>query len=245
VPDCDVIPDLSDEQDRLETFLNRLTPPDWRRLSAAPPWTVADVVLHLAQTEEAVVLAISGATGDWRRDDGESVDETMARHVAAEAKPGPDVFPRWQKARRAALQALRAADPRQPLEWVATPLRSTTLATTRLAEHWAHALDVTQPFGVDYPDTDRIKHVAWLGHATLPYAFRTDGRQPVPVRVELTAPSGARWAFGPQEAPSRITGSASAFCRVGAQRLLPEESGLRTRGPHGATALQLLRTYAA
>jgi hypothetical protein len=27
--------------------------------------------------------------------------------------------------------------------------------------------------------------------------------------------------------------------------LLPEESGLRTRGPHGAAALRVLRNYAA
>jgi uncharacterized protein (TIGR03084 family) len=124
-------------------------------------------------------------------------------------------------------------------------LRPQTLATTRLAEHWTHALDVTQPFGADYPDTDRIRHIAWLGHATLPYAFHLAGREPAPVRVELVGPSGARWTFGPQDAPSRIEGSASAFCRVGAQRLLPEESGLRTRGPHGAAALRVLRNYAA
>ena len=45
-----------------------------------------------------------------------------------------------------------------------------------------------------------------------------------------------------------ITGGKVNFCRVAAQRLDPNEpaqSGLRASGPHGATALRVLRTYAA
>jgi hypothetical protein len=53
------------------------------------------------------------------------------------------------------------------------------------------------------------------------------------------------WAFGSADAPSSIRGSAGAFCRVGAQRLKPEDSGLETSGPAGATALKVLRNYAA
>ena len=44
---------------------------------------------------------------------------------------------------------------------------------------------------------------------------------------------------------SVITGDAGAFCRVGAQRLAPVESGLVTRGPYARLALQVLRNYAA
>src|SRR5690349_15863266 len=121
MPAADVLTDLSDEQDRLETFLSTLDAGDWRRLSATPPWTVADVVLHLAQTEEAVVLTTSGATGDWGHE-GETLDAAMARHVAAEAAPGPAVFTRWQTARRAALHALREADPEQSVQWATIPL---------------------------------------------------------------------------------------------------------------------------
>jgi hypothetical protein len=42
-----------------------------------------------------------------------------------------------------------------------------------------------------------------------------------------------------------ITGPAGAFCRVAAQRLAPEGSGLVAHGPLGAAALRVLRTYAA
>ena len=53
------------------------------------------------------------------------------------------------------------------------------------------------------------------------------------------------WRFGPPDAESAITGAAGEFCRVAAQRLDPAESGLEASGPHGATALRLVRTYAA
>jgi hypothetical protein len=72
------------------------------------------------------------------------------------------------------------------------------------------------------------------------------GAEPFALFVEVTAPDGTTtWRFGPEDADSSITGPAGAFCRVAAQRLAPEESGLRAAGPHGRTALDIVRTYAA
>jgi uncharacterized protein (TIGR03084 family) len=128
---------------------------------------------------------------------------------------------------------------------VAAPVKPATLATTRLAEHWAHGLDITGPFGVEFPDTERLRHVAWLAHRTLPYAMTLTGEPSAPVRCELTAPDGeAVWEFGQAEAESGIAGPAGDFCRVAARRLAPASSRLRATGPHGATALRLMRTYA-
>jgi uncharacterized protein (TIGR03084 family) len=152
------------------------------------------------------------------------------------------VVQRWRSARRAAWTALRRPDPRRPVPWVVSSLKPRTLATTRLAEHWAHALDITVPLGLDYPDTTRLRHIAWLGHGTLPYAFALAGDEPHDVCCELTAPDGTIWRYGPPDADSSITGPAGAFCRVGARRLAPERSGLVAHGPHGAAAL---RNYAA
>ena len=125
-------------------------------------------------------------------------------------------------------------------------MKPATLATTRLAEHWAHGLDIVGPLGVEFPDTDRLRHVAWLAHRTLPYALSLAGLPAVAVRCELTAPDGAQtWRFGPPDAGSAITGAAGEFCRVAAQRLDPAQTGLQVSGPHGAAALRLVRTYAA
>lgn len=245
-PRMEIFDDLAAELDRIEEMLERLPQADWLRPSAAPGWSVADTVLHLAQTEEMVVQSSAEPVDDpsWRHRP-DSVDDSMARHVAEEGGDPAEIFERWRRAWRAALAALRAADPTRRLRWAEAPLKPATLATTRLAEHWAHALDIADPLGLPYPDTDRLHHVAWLGHATLPYAFSRAGLEPQPVRCDLVAPSGARWSFGPPDAESRVAGSMGAFCRVGARRLPGDESGLEAHGPHSTTALRLLRNYAA
>jgi uncharacterized protein (TIGR03084 family) len=144
----EIFDDLVAEQDRLEAILSELSPDAWLSSSGAADWTIADVVLHLAQTDEAVVsVAAAAAAGEvfgMGLGTG-SVDEIMGRLVNAERTTPDAVFERLRNARSAAVAALRKADPNQPLAWVATGLKPRTLATTRLAEHWAHGLDITGP----------------------------------------------------------------------------------------------------
>ena len=248
-----IFDDLAAEQERLAEILFGLDEAQWMSASGAPGWTIADVVLHLAQSEEGIRATAShqqlrtglGSVA------GDTTDGRAAAAVRMERAAPAEVFARWQRAWQAALAAVRAADPDQPLQWVSGPVKPATLATTRLAEHWAHGLDITGPLGIEFPDTERLRHVAWLAHRTLPYALSVAGQPPLAVRCELTAPNGPApddtdtWRFGPPDAGSTITGMAGDFCRVAAQRLDPAESGLRTSGPHGATALRVLRTYAA
>lgn len=239
-----IFDDLEAEQDRLHGILAGLDEAQWMTESSAAGWSVTDVVLHLAQSEEAVV---AGGFAALRPPGSDlSVDETADLTVRSQRAAPAAVFKRWQEARLAAVAKLRAADPAVPLGWIEVPLKPATLATTRLAEHWAHALDITRPLGLGLPDTGRLRHVAWLAHRSLAYAFAISGQETQPVYCELTAPDGVEtWTFGPADAESRIAGSAGAFCLVAAQRLSPAESGLRTEGPHGAAALSVLRTYAA
>jgi len=247
-----IFDDLGAEQERLEKILSGLDEGQWASASGAPGWTIADVVLHLAQSEEAAAATATHGTlrGGLGAVAGETMDERADAAVRRERPvlpSGPaEVFARWQRARQAALAAMRAADPDQPVQWMVGTIKPATLATTRLAEHWAHGLDIAEPLGAEFPDTARLEHIAWLAHRTLPYALSLAGEQPVPVRLELTAPDGERvWRFGPADAESAITGPAGAFCRVAAQRLDPARSGLEASGPAGATALRLVRTYAA
>ena len=249
-----IFDDLEAEEQRLDGILASLDVAQWTSPSGAPGWSVADVVLHLAQSEEAVVF--NAAIADGQPDgpgtsltnlpSGLSVDEFADQAVQAERTEPGLILRRWREASAAALAALRAADPGRPLRWVAAPLKPATLATTRLAEHWAHGLDITGPLGIDFPDTGRLRHIAWLAHRTLPYAFALAGQEPAEVSCELTAPDGiTMWRFGPPDAGSSISGPAGAFCRIAARRLTPEEAGLQTTGPHALAALQVIRTYAA
>ena len=242
-----VIDDYAAEARRLESVLDALSEAQWLAESAAEGWSVADVVLHLAQSDEGLVGSVSGAAGIFRdeADAAGNVDDWAARMVAAQRAAPVQVYARWQRAHAAAEAALRAADPQVSLQWVTGPVKPATLATTRLAEHWAHGLDICGPLGIDYPDTSRLRHIAWLAHRTLPYAFSLAGEPPAQVRCSLTAPEGVTtWIFGPDDAESEISGPAGAFCRVAAQRLDPAKSGLTVSGPRGAAALRLVRTYA-
>jgi uncharacterized protein (TIGR03084 family) len=227
----DIFADLEAEQEQLEVMLEALSAAQWLSPSDAPGWSVADVMLHLAQTEEAIALSAN-------------VAEMVEKWVRGERAEPIVIFERWKTAHRRAVATLRAADPDRKMRWAAAPLKPATLATTRIAEHWAHALDIAVPLGLDYPDTERLRHVAWLGYHTLPYAFGLEGIEPQPVFVELTSPSGNTWRFGPPSAPTYIRGTAAEFCRIGARRLAPDDSNIAATGPFAAQTLRVLRNYA-
>ena len=201
-----IFEDLAAEEERLEQILSGLDEAQWGSASAADGWTIADVVLHLAQSEEAAAATASHGTlrGALGMVAGETTDARADAAVRMErAAPGPEVFARWQRARQAALAAMRAADPDRPVQWMVGTIKPATLATTRLAEHWAHGLDIAGPLGADFPDTGRLRHIAWLAHRTLPYALSLAGEPAAAVRCELTAPDGTRYGGSGRRTPSR------------------------------------------
>lgn len=243
----DVGADLAAEQEQLEALLTGLSGSDWDHPSDCQGWTISDVVLHLAQTEEAVVASVTGGTFRFPGGlAGGNVDEIVAEWVKAERGSSPaEVLDRWKAARRAALTALADAAPDRTVTWAAAPLKPRTLATTRLSEHWIHAQDIARPLGADYPDTDRLWHIARLAHRTVRYAYARNGRgDPPSVHLELAAPSGEMWEFGDSGSEVEITGTASAFCRVAGRRLDPAQAKLEARGQRADELLSLVRTYA-
>jgi uncharacterized protein (TIGR03084 family) len=245
---ADVFDALEDEQAQLEAMLAGLDELDWQRSSACEGWSVVNVVLHLAQTEEAVCSVVEERdTYEFPVLQATSVADMMEQWVRSETDVTPEkAFGRWKTARSSALEALRAADPGRAVQWAAAPLKPKTLATTRLSEHWIHALDVAVPLGIDYPDTGRLWHVARLAYKTLPYAFSAAGREEPPaVRFVLTSPSGEAWTFGPDQADCVIRGPAGELCRVAARRLAARDaSALRPSGERSGEVLELIRTFA-
>lgn len=243
----DVFAALQAQTDRLDAILSGLDNEQWAAPSLCPGWDVTDVVLHLAQTEEGVVATIEGGELSIPVEGAATVDDAMEQWVRSErGAPPKEVHARWNEARDRALSALRGADPDVHLVWAAAPLRPNTLATTRLSEHWIHTLDIAEPLGIDNPDTDAIKSLAWLAVKTIPYAFaRADRGDPPTVRAELTAPSGETWTFGPDDARCTIAGPAGQFVRVAARRITPAEAiDVRATGPGAEQVMELVRTYA-
>ncbi|WP_255670209.1 maleylpyruvate isomerase N-terminal domain-containing protein [Nocardia sp. JCM 34519.1] len=75
---------LAAEYQQVDQVLAALKPHEWSAPSAAAGWTVADTVLHLAQTEEFALASVRGTDADIPRRGELSVDEAMDLLVAAE-----------------------------------------------------------------------------------------------------------------------------------------------------------------
>ena len=245
---ADVFEDLAGEERDLARLLEGLDEDSAQRESLCPGWTVADVVLHLAQTQEMVVTTIEGGEGpSFDAGNASNVDELMDRWVAAERGASlAELRARWARACAAAGKSMREADPSKTYTWAATPLKARTLATTRLSEQWIHAHDIADPLAIEYPDTERLWHIARLAHRTIPYAFMRAGADAAPeVHAVLTGPADAVWEFGSPDAPVHVTGTAGEFCRIAARRLDPSEAtSIEAKGERAEEVLALLRTYA-
>lgn len=237
----------------LDELLGSLAAPDWDQPSACAGWSVADVVLHLAQSEEGVIAAVDhgDASAPYApylehlsgAGDG-AVDALVGAAVVAERAAPELVLARWRAAHAGVLERLSVAEPGQRVPWISVPLAARTLAATRLAEHWIHGLDIRVPLGRPVPDTERLRFVARLAWRTLPYAFAAAGEQAPTVALRLEGPDGARWDFGDDGAEVVVRGPAGTWCRVAARRLPAAAADLEVQGERGARVLELARTYA-
>ena len=110
-----------------------------------------------------------------------------------------------------------------------------SFATARLMETWAHGQDVADALDATREPTARLRHVAHIGVLARPFAYATRGMQ-VPerdVRVELAAPDGSTWTWGPEDAADVVRGDALDFCLVVTQRRHPADTALVVEGPGG------------
>jgi uncharacterized protein (TIGR03084 family) len=244
---------LAAQHDELAGLLDGLDENGWARPSRCAGWTVSDVVLHLAQTDEMALASAEGRLAGYLASAAEAmtgpvdVDEGADQMVANErGRPGVEVGERWRTGAARLRAVLAAGDPHTRVDWVAGQLSLRTLATTRLAECWIHTGDVADALGVPPSETDRLEAIARLAWRTLPYAFGRAGRElHGPVAFELTGPGGVTWRFaGDEPAATTVRGPALDLCLVAARRADPAATALATEGPDGADVLALVRTYA-
>lgn len=247
----EVLDALAEQHAELDTLLVGLNNDAWATpVPRCPGWSVSDVVLHMAQTDEMAAASARGDLADGLglfRSADSHVDDSAGLAVERERGVAPaDLLARWQTAASLERAALAAADPAARLAWVTNTLRPATLATTRLSECWIHTGDVADAVGIDLPFAPRLRHVAWLAWKTLPYAFTEAGEQSSgEVAVRLEAPAGDTWSFGDFEsAATTVTGPAEDWCLVAARRVDPASTSLKTEGPDADAVLRLVRTYA-
>jgi uncharacterized protein (TIGR03084 family) len=244
----DVLADYTAEQAELQDLLAGLDEADWSRPTPAAGWDVRDQVSHLADTEDLAHDVLTGPPGLFMARVAEvGVDDfTEAGCRKGRAMTPAEVLAWWASSAERCRAALAAAPRDQRVGW-GLGMGWRAFVTARLMEHWAHGLDVRAALGRPALDTDRIRHVAWIGASAVPYALSVaevappEGRT---LRFELDGPGGERWAFGPEDATDRVTGPAGEWCRLAVQRAtLQEAKNLVADGPLAELALGHARAF--
>ncbi len=248
-PLLQVLADLTAVGNRLDTLVADLPEEGWRTPTPAAGWDVATQVAHLAWTDEAALAAASDADAwdalvhDALAEPDGFVDRAA---LAAAAVPPAELLARWRAARTTLTGALRDVPRGEKLPWFGPPMSATSMATARYMETWAHSLDVHEALGAEPVVDDGIRNVAHLGVRTRGFAFSVHGLDAPTeeVRVELTAPSGDLWSWGPEAASQSVRGSAYDFCRLVTQRVDRTDTDLVAQGREANTWLQIAQCFA-
>jgi uncharacterized protein (TIGR03084 family) len=247
----DVARDLFAEQDVLDAIVAGLPGEQWRLATPSPRWTVADQIGHLTYYDGAAATAI--ADPDAFRESVEALFETSTHgYEAVDASTlhrhlGPaQLVDAWRANRRRLADAATTLDDGDRVVWYGPSMSAKSFLTARLMEVWAHGQDVVDTLGVARPPTDRLRHVAQLGYITRGWTYANRGLD-VPdgeIRLELSAPSGAHWQWGPADAGGVVTGPALDFCLVVTQRRHVDDTSLALTGEHARDWLCKAQAFA-
>ncbi|MEJ8278697.1 TIGR03084 family metal-binding protein [Pseudonocardia spirodelae] len=241
--------DLAAESADLRVLLAPLPDEDWRRDTPAVGWTIGDQVSHLAHFDD---VAVRSAT------DPDAFRADLAR-IAAAGGVDPDTIAAgyrdlsgaalltwFDDARGRLVEVFRGLDPSLRVPWFGPPMSAASSLTARIMETWAHGQDVADTLGVTREPTARLRHVAHIGVGARAFSFAAHGRPvpPEPVRVELAAPGGDTWTWGPPDAADRVTGPALDFCLAVTQRRHRDDVDLAVTGPAATAWVGIAQAFA-
>lgn len=249
----EVATDLAAEQQVLDDLLAGIADADWATPTPSPRWNVADQVAHLTYFDGTAALAISNpdrfrtALEDLMGVSGggaEAVDDlTLGR---ARKMPPSEVFGAWRTNRSLLADAAATLADDTRVIWYGPSMGAKSFLTARLMEVWAHGQDIVDTLGLDRPASDRLRHVAQLGVITRGWSY-VNRRMDVPegeVRVELAAPGGGEWTWGPDDAQNTVRGDAEDFCLVVTQRRHADDTALEIEGEVARDWLLLAQAFA-
>ena len=244
-----LLADLAAETDALRALLTPLTDADWRQLTPAPGWTIADQVSHLAYFDEVAVTsatdpeAFAVLLAEVNAGGGVNPDTVAARY---REKTGAELLAWFGQARGELLRVFAGLDPGARVPWFGPPMSVASSVTARLMETWAHGQDVADTVGVQRAPTARLRHVAHIGVGARPFSYLAHQLPPPaePVRVELTAPDGELWTWGPADAADRVTGPALDFCLLVTQRRHRADVAVTATGAAAEQWLSIAQSFA-
>lgn len=241
--------DLAAESADLRGLLAPLSEPDWSRSTPAPGWTVADQVSHLAHFDDVAVRSATepeAFAAELERIDAAGGIDPDAVAVAYRHLSGADLLPWFDAARARLVEVFAHLDPSLRVPWFGPSMSAASSLTARIMETWAHGQDVADTLGVTRTPTARLRHVAHIGVGARAFSFAAHGRDlPAdPIRVELAAPDGGTWTWGPEDATDRVTGPAPAFCLAVTQRRHRDDVDLTIDGAAATAWMEIAQAFA-
>jgi len=258
----EILSDLVAEEQHLDQFLQSISDREWKKKTPAPGWTIQDQVSHLASLERFAAEVLVEGQSRIDREDLSDFDAWTESGVAQyRRRRHQEVIEQWRFARADVVDELSRREAGDRVPWLHGDMSARSFATLRLMETWAHGLDVKAailgritPIPEDdleedeedpLADTDRMRHIAWLGQRSLPFAFAQSGEDfpKQGIRVELMGPKYATWRFGPEDTDQVIKGMAGDWCRVVVLRQAATDTGLTAVGDYAETALKVARAY--
>lgn len=244
-----LLDDFAEECADLERIVAPLDAADWSLPTPAAGWTIAHQIGHLAWTDEIATVAAADAEGFQKLvTEAGPKAFTFVDDAAEEAATAPpaELLDRWHRGRKSLADALRAVPAGAKLPWFGPPMSAASMITARIMETWAHGQDVADTLGITRTPTARLRTVAHIGVRTRNFAYTVHGLTPpaTEFRVELTAPDGTIWSWGPEDAEQRVTGPAVDFCLLVTQRRHPDDLAIESAGPDAAQWLTLAQAFA-
>ncbi len=228
-----------------------LTDEQWESPTPSERWSVRDQIGHLTFFDGTAALAIVDEDGfraslaslspvfapDATPDTMD--DLTLGIHRAMTPR---ELLDAWRANRAVLADASAGLDDDTRVIWYGPSMGAKSFLTARLMECWAHGQHIADALGVVREPTDRLAHIAQLGVITRKWTYANRGLD-VPtadICVELTAPSGAVWRYGPErDEPNgddqnrddqSVTGTAEDFCLVVTQCRHVDATDLRVVG---------------
>lgn len=244
----DVFADLTADGDEVDRMVANLRDEQWRQDTPAQGWTIAHQIAHLAATFRMASLAASDAAGfaalskRLSPDFNANVDAAMAPYLA---DPPSALLSRFRLERATAEKALAAVPSGELVPWLVRPLPAPILAAAGMMELFGHGQDIADALGITRVHNDRIGHLVGFAVRTWDFGYLARGLTPpeAEFRFDITAPSGARWQFGPADSANVITGPAVDFCLLVTRRRHRADLAVRGSGPEAQRWLEIAQAY--
>jgi uncharacterized protein (TIGR03084 family) len=239
--------DLAAESVVTRALVADLDETGWYTPTPAVGWNIKDQISHLAYFDEVAVRS-AVRPDDFRAGlaaapDGVNPDAIAARY---RDRAGAQTLAWFDAARAELLETFTSLDPTARLPWFGPAMSAASSLTARLMETWAHTQDIADVLGVTREPTARLRHVAHIGVGAraFSYAARGQAMPGTPVRVELTAPDGTAWTWGPADAQDRVSGTALDFCLLVTQRRHRDDLALAVDGPAAHQWMAIAQAFA-